>query len=310
MAIETRNTFMQRDVFLGVVFALLAAVGFSAKAILVKLAYLASSVDAVTLLALRMVVSVPFFIAVAVWLRRREAAPLNTHDRLLVLGLGLIGYYLASFLDFLGLQYISAGLERLILFLYPTLTVIFTAVLYRRAIGHKVIAAMALSYAGIALVFWHDVGIHPGDVVLMGAGLVFASTVSYALYLVGAGHAIARIGALRFTAYAMMAASAACVFQFVLMRPLSALDLPVSVYQYSIAMALFSTVLPVFLLSFAIRRIGSGSTSLIGTIGPVSTIYMGYLFLNEPVSMLQIAGSALVLCGVLLISLNSKKAAA
>lgn len=310
MAIETRNTFMQRDVFLGVAFALLAAIGFSAKAILVKLAYLASSVDAVTLLALRMVFSVPFFIAVAVWLRRREAAPLNTHDRLLVLGLGLIGYYLSSFLDFLGLQYISAGLERLILFLYPTLTVIFTAVLYRRAIGRKVIAAMALSYAGIALVFWHDVGIHPGDVVLMGAGLVFASTVSYALYLVGAGHAIARIGALRFTAYAMMVASAACVLQFVVMRPLSALALPVSVYQYSIAMALFSTVLPVFLLSFAIRRIGSGSTSLIGTVGPVSTIYMGYLFLNEPVSVLQIAGSALVLCGVLLISLNSKKEAA
>ncbi len=310
MAIETRNTFMQRDVFLGVVFALLAALGFSAKAILVKLAYLASNVDAVTLLALRMVFSVPFFIAVVVWLRRHEAAPLNTHDRLLVLGLGLVGYYLSSFLDFLGLQYISAGLERLILFLYPTLTVIFSAVLYRRAIGRKVIAAMALSYAGIALVFWHDVGIHPGDVVLMGAGLVFASTVSYAVYLVGAGHAITRIGALRFTAYAMMVASAACVLQFVVMRPLSALDLPVSVYQYSIAMALFSTVLPVFLLSFAIRRIGSGSTSLIGTVGPVSTIYMGYLFLNELVSVLQIAGSALVLCGVLLISLNSKKEAA
>jgi drug/metabolite transporter (DMT)-like permease len=292
-------------VFLGVVFALLAAVGFSAKAILVKLAYL-DHVDAITLLALRMVFSVPFFIGVAVWAGRRHAMPLNAHDRWLVLGLGLIGYYCSSFLDFLGLQYISAGLERLILFLYPTMTVILAAVLYKRAIGRKVVGAMALSYAGIALVFLHDVGAKEGGIVL-GSALVFASTLSYSIYLVGAGHAIARIGTMRFTAYAMVVASAACLLQFVVMRPLSALDLPLRVYELSIAMAIFSTVLPVFLLSFAIRRIGSGSASLIGTIGPVSTIYMAYVILDESISLLQIAGSALVLAGVLIISLNSKK---
>ncbi len=305
MASSTGNTTANRDVFLGVVFALLAAVGFSAKAILVKLAYL-DKVDAVTLLALRMVFSVPFFIVVAIWARRQHAAPLTTHDRLLVLGLGLIGYYCSSFLDFLGLQYISAGLERLILFLYPTMTVILSAVIYQRAIGRKVSAAMGLCYAGIALVFLHDVGAKEGGVVL-GAALVFASTLSYSIYLVGAGHAIARIGAMRFTAYAMVVASAASLLQFVVMRPLSALALPLRVYELSIAMAIFSTVLPVFLLSFAIRRIGSGSASLIGSIGPVSTIYMAYVFLGEHVSLLQIAGSALVLSGVLVISLNSKK---
>ncbi|BBE50678.1 hypothetical protein OYT1_ch1118 [Ferriphaselus amnicola] len=302
---QSRNALAQRDVLLGVVFALLAAVGFSAKAILVKLAYL-DHVDAITLLALRMVFSVPFFIGVAIWVRRQHVAPLNTHDRLLVLGLGLIGYYCSSFLDFLGLQYISAGLERLILFLYPTMTVILAAVLYRRAIGSKVIAAMALCYAGIALVFLHDIGVKEGSVVL-GASLVFASTLSYSIYLVGAGHAILRIGAMRFTAYAMVVASIASLLQFVVMRPLSALDLPLRVYELSLAMAIFSTVLPVFMLSFAIRRIGSGSTSLIGSLGPVSTIYMAYIFLNERISLLQIAGSALVLCGVLIISLNSKK---
>ncbi len=306
MASQTRSTFAQRDVFLGVVFALLAAVGFSAKAILVKLAYL-DSVDAVTLLALRMVFSVPFFLGVAIWARRQHAEPLNTHDRLLVLGLGLVGYYLSSYLDFLGLQYITAGLERLILFLYPTMTVILAALIFKRRITVTVIAAMVLSYAGIALVFLHDVGVSQGDAVLIGAALVFASTLSYSIYLVGAGHAIARIGTLRFTAYASMVASAACVLQFVVMRPLSALDLPLHVYELSIAMAIFSTVLPVFLLSFAIRRIGSGSASLIGTIGPVSTIYMAYVFLNERISLLQIAGSVLVLAGVLIISLNSKK---
>lgn len=305
MASRTRSTFVNRDVFFGVIFALLAAVGFSAKAILVKLAYL-DSVDAVTLLALRMVFSVPFFIGVALWVRRQHAKPLNAHDRLLVLGLGLIGYYCSSFLDFLGLQFISAGLERLILFLYPTMTVILTALIYKRAIGKRAIAAMVLCYAGIALVFLHDVGTKEDGIVL-GASLVFASTLSYSIYLVGAGHAIARIGTLRFTAYAMVVASAASLLQFGVMRPLIALDLPIRVYGLSVAMAIFSTVLPVFLLSFAIRRIGSGSASLIGSIGPVSTIYLAYVFLNESISLLQIAGSSLVLAGVLLISLNSKR---
>lgn len=305
MANQTRTTFAQPDVFLGVIFALLAAVGFSAKAILVKLAYF-DRVDAVTLLALRMAFSAPFFIGVALWVRHRHAEPLNAHDRLLVLGLGLVGYYLASYLDFLGLQYISAGLERLILFLYPTMTVILAAVVFKRRITTKIIAAMALSYAGISLVFLHDVGINKSDAVMMGVALVFASTLSYSIYLVGAGHAIARIGALRFTAYASLVASAACVLQFAVTRPLSALDLPPRVYELSIAMAIFSTVLPVFLLSFAIRRIGSGSASLIGTVGPVSTIYMGYVFLGESISLLQISGSLLVLAGVLLVSLSSK----
>jgi drug/metabolite transporter (DMT)-like permease len=295
-----------RDVILGVVFALLAAIGFSAKAILVKLAYL-EQVDAITLLALRMAFAVPFFVAMAWWVRRQPAAPLSAHDRWLIVALGLIGYYLSSLLDFMGLQYISAGLERLILFLYPTMTVLLTAFVYKRAIGGKVMLAMALSYAGIALVFLHDVGWQAGDGMVLGASLVFASTLSYSVYLVGVGHAITRIGTTRFTAYAMLVASAASLLQFVVMRPISALDLPLRVYELSLAMAIFSTVLPVFFLSYAIRRIGSGSASLIGSIGPVSTIYMAYLFLNENVTWLQMAGSSLVLCGVIIVSVNSKK---
>jgi drug/metabolite transporter (DMT)-like permease len=302
------NTMVNRNALLGVMLALLAAVGFSAKAILVKLAYL-DGVDAITLLALRMAFSVPFFIGVALWIRYQHAQPLTTHDKMLILILGLIGYYLSSFLDFLGLQYISAGLERLILFLYPTMTVILSALIDKRAIGKKVIAAMALSYAGIALVFLHDVGMKQGGSVVLGATLVFLSTLSYSTYLVGVGHAIKRIGTTRFTAYAMVVASLASLLQFLLMRPISALDLPFRVYELSIAMAIFSTVLPVFMLSYAIRRIGSGSASLIGSVGPVSTIYMAYLFLHETISLLQIAGSSLVLAGVLIISVNSRAAA-
>ena len=295
----------RRDAILGTLFALLAAVGFSGKAILVKLAY-QSPVDAVTLLALRMLFSVPVFIGIAVWAAYRHAIPLSRHDRLLVLALGLLGYYLSSLLDFLGLQYISAGLERLILFLYPTMTVILLALLHRKTIGARIRMALGLSYAGIALVFVHDASLQ-GQGVVLGATLVFLSTLSYSLYLVGAGHAIQRIGTTRFTAYAMIVASTACVVQFVLTHPLEALELPQRVYGLALAMAIFSTVLPVFLLSYAIRRIGSGNASLIGSIGPVSTIYMAYVFLGEHISLLQIAGSALVLAGVLIVSLNSRK---
>ncbi len=306
MTAHTRSIATNRDVLLGVVFALLAAVGFSAKAILVKLAYL-DEVDAITLLAIRMVFSVPFFIGIAIWVRYKHAQPLSNHDRLLVLGLGLVGYYLSSLLDFLGLQYISAGLERLILFLYPTMTVVLSALIYKRAIGKRTLFAMALCYAGIALVFLHDVGMTQGGAVVLGASLVFASTLSYSIYLVGAGHAIERIGAMRFTAYAMVVASIASLLQFFAMRPMSALDLPLRVYELTAAMAIFSTVLPVFLLSYAIHRVGSGSASLIGSIGPVSTIYLAYVFLGEDISLMQITGSMLVLGGVLIISMNSRK---
>lgn len=306
MAASPVNVSVNRDAILGVIFALLAAIGFSAKAIFVKLAYL-DHVDAITLLALRMAFSVPFFIGIALWARQRHAKPLDGHDKLLVLGLGLIGYYLSSFLDFLGLQHITAGLERLILFLYPTMTVILAALIYKRPVGRIVLAAMVLCYAGIALVFMHDVGVKQSGNTVLGASLVFASTLSYSIYLVGAGHAIARIGAMRFTAYAMIVASAASLLQFAATHPLSALALPLRVYELSIAMAVFSTVLPVFLLSYAIRHIGSGSASLIGSVGPVSTIYMAYVILGESLSLLQIAGSCLVLGGVLIISLNSKR---
>lgn len=307
-SINTPEIFLlNRDSFLGVIFALIAAVGFSAKSILIKLAYL-DNVDAITLLALRMVFSVPFFVAVAIWVNRRHAEPLKRQDWIAVLVLGLLGYYLSSFLDFLGLQYISAGLERLILFLYPTMTVILSALIYKRAIGRKVIAAMVLSYAGILLVFLHDVSMSQGKGVLLGAALVFASTLSYSTYLVGAGHSIARIGATRFTAYAMVVASVASLLQFGVTHPLAALDLPLRVYELSVALAIFSTVLPVFLLSYAIKRIGSGNTSLIGSAGPVATIAMAYMILNEEVSLLQVAGSLLVLAGVIIVSLNSGKA--
>ena len=301
---DAPNVLPARGALLGVAFALLAAVGFSAKAVLAKLTYI-EGMDAMSLLALRMSFSAPFFVGVALWAKARQFAPLSTRDWIIVVALGLLGYYLSSYLDFLGLEYISAGLERLILFLYPTMTVILSALVYRRAIGRRVIAAMILCYAGIALVFVHNAEVKQDGIVL-GASLVFAGTLCFSLYLIGAGHAIARIGAMRFTAYAMLVASAASLLQFALMRPLAALDLPLRAYGLTFAMAILATVLPVFLMSYAIRRIGPSSTSLIGSIGPISTLYLAYVFLDEGVSLLQGVGSALILAGVLSISLSKK----
>ena len=288
---------------LGIGFALVAAVGFSAKAIFVKLAYLAAPVDPITLLALRMAFSVPVFIGVAIWTtRRQDAKPLSRHDLLLIVGLGCVGYYLSSLLDFMGLQYLSAGLERLILFLYPTMTVLLSAAIFKHAISRRHVIALIISYTGIALAFAHDLPQHSHNI-LLGAGLVFASTLSYSSYLVGAGHAIGKIGALRFTALTMIVASTATFIDFAVTHTPNSLQLPFRVYALSMEMALFSTVLPVFALSAAIRLINPGRTALIGSAGPVATIFMGYLFLNETITGLQIIGAMLVLSGVLLISL-------
>ena len=286
---------------MGSIFAALAAIGFSAKAILVKLAY-ASSVDAVTLLAIRMAFSVPFFIAVALWSRRNaRAIPLQRRDWFAVLALGLIGYYLSSLLDFSGLQYISAGLERLILFLYPTMVVLLSAALFKRRIGRREIFALALSYAGIVLVFAHDLRT-PQDGFLLGAALVFASTLTYSIYLVSAGHIIARIGVMRFTAYAMVVASIATFLQFALTHPTSALVLPLRVYALGFIMAIVSTVIPAWLMAEGIRLTGANHAAMVGSVGPVATIFFGYWFLSEPITVIQITGAALVLAGVALVS--------
>ncbi len=301
----SQNIFSARQKLAGSIFAFVAAIGFSAKAIMVKLAYV-DGVDAITLLALRMVFSLPFFLIVAaIANRNKRSEPLTTRDKLAVVGLGLTGYYLASYLDFLGLQYISAGLERLILFLYPTMVVLISALMFKHRIGRTALFALLISYAGIALVFLHDMHGLQHDA-LSGSVLVFGSALAYAVYLVGAGHTIARIGATRFTAYVMTVACVACLMQFAVTHTVADLNLPLRVYGLSIAMAVFSTVMPAFLLAAAMRRIGSMHTSMIGSIGPVSTIYMAYLFLGERLSLVQISGSILVLVGVLMISLKKQ----
>ena len=291
----------------GLVLAVIAALGFSAKAIFVKLAY-PYGVDALTLLALRVALAGPVFFFLA-WRSGRDAKPLSRRDWLALTVLGLLGYYGSSLLDFMGLAYISAGLERLILFIYPTLTLLISVL----ALGHRAtrreLLAVALAWGGIALAFSHDLGMTRDiHAVWLGAGLVFASAVCYALYLVGAGEMVARLGSQRFTALAMSISTAACLLHFSLARPLAGLAQPAPVLGYALAMAIFSTVLPVFALSAAIRRLGAARCAVIGSVGPVITIGLGIWLLGEPLSLAQLAGTALVLGGVSLASKRKAKA--
>jgi drug/metabolite transporter (DMT)-like permease len=296
-----------RPSFAGTACILLAAMGFSAKAVIVKLAY-AYAVDAATLLALRMLFSAPFFLLMALWSSRGAAAvSLTRKDLLSVALLGFIGYYLASYLDFLGLQYITAGLERLILFLYPTVVVLLSAWLLEKPVRRHHVAALVLSYGGIALVFAENLefGGHAfAFEVALGGALVFASGVIYSFYLIGTGEVIGKLGAARFTSYAMLVACAVAMFQFLVAHDLSALALPRQIYWLSLLMAVVSTVIPAWLMSEGIRRTSANHAAMVGSVGPVVTIYLGYRVLNEPISVIQLVGVALVLAGVTLVSVK------
>lgn len=290
---------------LGIALAVLAALGFSFKAIFVKLAYAvpqAVPVDAVTLLVMRMGFSLPVFVWVG-FHASRSAAPLSRRDWLSLIALGLLGYYGASILDFIGLRYITAGLERLILFTYPTLTILIGVLFMGKTASRREVGALALSYAGIGLAFAHDLQL-AGDMntVLIGAAFVFASSLSYAFYQAGSEPVIRQLGSARFTALAMLVSTGATLLHFAVTQPLQALAQPLPIYAYGAAMALFSTVLPVFMNSAAIRRIGSAKAVLIGTLGPVLTIFFGWWLLDEALSLAQLAGAGLVLAGVLLAS--------
>ncbi len=291
-----------RQAFSGMLLALLAAVFFSAKAVFVKLAY-AYGVDAVTLLTLRMAFALPVFALVAaVELRRPARAAINGKQGMAIIGLGLLGAYLAGLLDFLGLQYISAGIERLVLFLYPTLALLLSLLLLGRRIIFPEIMAVAVSYMGIAISLQQE-GLLQTAQLLYGTLLVFDSALAYALYLIGSDELIACVGSRLFMAVSMIVSCLAMVVQFVLTRDIATLVQPLPVYGYGLLIAMLSTVLPAFMLAAAIQRIGAVHVSIIGGIGPVATIALAVVFLDEAFSAMQVFGAALVIAGVLCLGL-------
>jgi drug/metabolite transporter (DMT)-like permease len=283
----------------GLLLAGLGAVAFSGKAIIVKLAY-RYGVDAVTLIMYRMLFALPLFVALAWWSGRGKAA-LTWRDVRTVLALGFCGYYLASFLDFLGLKYVSASLERLILYLNPTLVLGLGAVLYKRKVTASQVLALAVSYCGVVCVFGREMSLQGANVPL-GAALVFGSAVSYAVYLSYSGEEVRRLGALRLTGLASSVACVICIAQFLILEPLSAFAVPREVLWLSVLNATFCTFAPVLMVMLAIERIGASLASQAGTIGPLSTLFLAAIFLGEPFTLWVALGTVLVLTGIWLLT--------
>jgi drug/metabolite transporter (DMT)-like permease len=293
----------QRPALSGLLLAAVGAIAFSGKAIIVKLSYV-YGVDAVTVIMYRMLFALPFFIAMGLWAERQAIAranPLTRRDVLSIAGLGFVGYYLSSYLDFLGLQYITASLERLILYLNPTLVVLLGWVLYKKPVQPIRMVAMGVSYSGVLLVFAHELTLSGADVAL-GSGLIFASAITYAVYLIFSGQMVNRIGALRLVGWATSVACVCCILQFVLLRPISAAQVPVAVLGLALLNALACTVAPVLMVMMAIERIGAALTAQTGMIGPMATIVLGVWVLNEPLNLWIGAGTLLVLSGVFIVS--------
>lgn len=279
----------------GLALALVGSVAFSGKAILAKLMY-RYGVDAVQVLFWRMLLALPLFLALAWWAGRGKRA-FTRGDWLAVIGLGFCGYYLASLLDFLGLQYVTASLERLILYLNPTLVLLISVVVLRQRVSARQVAAMATSYAGVLIVFARELRFEGVDVVLGGA-LVFGSALSYAIYLVASGEIVRRLGALRLTG---SATSVACLFgiaQLFVLRPASAAVVPEPVIWLSLTNAVLTTFAPVVMVMMAVERVGATLAAQCGMVGPMSTILLAVVLLGEPFTGSIVAGTALVLAGV------------
>jgi drug/metabolite transporter (DMT)-like permease len=288
----------------GIAFCFMGAICFSTKAIVVKLAYRETGVDPVSLLALRMLFSLPFFVIAAIVSSSRvDNVRFTLRQWFYIAGIGCLGYYVSSLLDFIGLQYVSAGIERLILFIYPTLVLIIGAVVFKDKIKSTQWLAVCVTYVGLATAFLGELSLSSAkdQNFLFGAAMILGCAITFALYIVGSGKIIPLVGSTKFNSYAMSFACLAVIIHFYLTGEGGLTDLPPTVYTYSLVMAVFSTVPPTYLISEGISRVGAGNAAIIGSIGPISTIVQAAIFLSEPVFGLQIVGTLLVLAGVILI---------
>lgn len=292
----------------GFLITLLGAVFFSTKAIFVKLAFKDTGVDAITLLSLRMLFSLPFYL-IAAWLGAKKEAikALTKRDWCYVCLLGIFGYHLSSLFDFIGLQYVSAGLERLILFLYPTFSVLINTYFFKTKLNRTQIIALLLTYLGIGIAYFGELKIDSSNpAFFFGSLMIFLCAVTYSFYLVGTGRMVAKVGATRYTAYAMLSATAGIFLQFLVTRNISSVPWSPTLFWYGLVLAMVATVLPSFMMSNGMKRIGSNNVSIITSIGPVSTIIQAHFFLGESILPTQVFGTILVIIGVLLIGWQSK----
>jgi drug/metabolite transporter (DMT)-like permease len=299
MGIKKINPYFAGGIFL----CLFGAICFSTKAIFVKLAYRDTDVDPVTLLALRMIFSLPFFVVSAALSSNQSTNVKFTRKQwVAVAAIGCLGYYVSSLLDFLGLQYVTAGIERLILFVYPTLVLVLSATIFKTRITSWQWLALVVTYLGLIAACLPEIqGKGPGENFWKGSLLILVCALTYAMYIVGSGKLIPAVGASKFNSYAMSFAAAAVIIHFFVTTNQPLTEQSTKVYAYSFAMAVFSTVIPSYLISEGIKRVGSGNAAIIGSVGPVSTILQAAIFLQEPIYALQLVGTGLILAGVLMI---------
>ena len=286
----------------GFIIAFAGSILFSTKAVIVKMAFLQTHTDALTLLTLRMVFSLPFFIGAAIWVGNKKDNPsLSARHWLSIIALGLFGYYISSLFDFIGLQYVSAGLERLILFIYPSLVVLINAAIFRQKITRVQKIALALTYLGIGIAYWGELTIdnsHPHF--LLGCILIFICAITYSIYLVGSGKLVPLVGATKFTTYAMLAATAGIFVHFLIANNYKDIPAGDSFWQYGFLLAIIATVIPVFLIAHSMKRIGANNVAIVSSIGPVSTILQAHFLLGERIITEQVIGTVMVIAGVLL----------
>jgi drug/metabolite transporter (DMT)-like permease len=295
--------------FIGAALVVLGSVLFAGKAVLVRYNYIHFKVDTVPLLALRMLFSAPFYAVILYFQNKDQSAvpKLTGKEWLWMMGISLVGYYLASFFDFWGLVYITASIERLVLFIYPTLVVVISAIFFKKPIYKIQYIALIITYLGVLISFVPDIQMGVQKNLIIGVTLIFLSSLTYALYLIGSGEMIPKIGALRFTCYAMLISTMMIMVHYFITIRSGLFSYQSGVYVLSIVMAVFTTVIPSFMISEGIRRIGSGNASIIGSIGPIATIVMANIFLGEIITSWQIIGTFVVLGGVLMISWKGKK---
>jgi drug/metabolite transporter (DMT)-like permease len=291
----------------GFLISFTGAVLFSTKAIIIKKAFQATSVDALTLLSLRMLFSLPFYVVAAVWSRRVKVGSMTSGQWVWIIGLGILGYHLSSYFDFAGLQYISAGLERLILFLYPSFAVLINAVAFRQRISQVQAWALALTYTGIGIAYFGELRVDTGNPnFYWGSFLVFLCAITYAFYLAGMGRVVRVVSPFTFTTYSMLVAIGGVFLHFLVRGWVSGnFHLPAGaatgqLWMYGLLLALVATVIPSFMLSEGMRRIGANNAAIVTSIGPVSTILQAHFVLGDPIFIEQVIGTMLVIAGVLL----------
>jgi drug/metabolite transporter (DMT)-like permease len=293
----------------GFLIAITGAIMFSTKAVIVKKAFADIKIDPLSLLALRMLCSLPFYIVAAFWKSNRQQSTLSQKQVVQIIVLGLFGYYISSLLDFYGLQYISAGLERLILFLYPTFVILINHFYFKQSVTGKQKWALGLTYTGIALAFVAEIQIAAHSNFIWGCLLILICAVTYAVYIAGSARMIPVTGAGRFTAYAMLSAAAGVLIHFLLKGNYAVLQgASAKVWLYGLLLAIIATVLPSFLVSLGLKKIGANNAVIVSSIGPISTILQAYFILGEPITVFQLTGTGFVIAGILLISLRKKSA--